>query len=259
MKNSKSNIGFTLIEILMVVGLVTILISIVIIAINPAIQFAQARNTQRSSNVNIISDAVYQYIIENQGSFPNNIDSSLRMIGTANSGCNVECGQERICTGYEWDSHCWYEGGADLTCVSVCASHGGNEDTCQENDNSSCDLCHHFHPGRPCQSQSFGMAPYYETGGNSCRYRSSGVSGSCLGKYYSRHRYCACNGDLANTESSCLDLASDVVGSYLPEMPYDPKLGSLEKTYYAIRKVGEERVEIISCKPELDEEIKSKK
>ena len=52
--------GFTLIEILIVIGIIAILSSIVIIAVNPARQFAQARDTKRQSDVNAILNAVYQ-------------------------------------------------------------------------------------------------------------------------------------------------------------------------------------------------------
>ena len=62
--------GFTLIEILVVIGLVAILATIVLIAINPARQFAQGRNSQRTSNVNAILNAIGQRIADNKGLFP---------------------------------------------------------------------------------------------------------------------------------------------------------------------------------------------
>jgi len=61
--------GFTLIEILVVIGIVAALAAIVIVAINPARQFAQARNSQRQSNVNTILNAVGQRLADNKGVF----------------------------------------------------------------------------------------------------------------------------------------------------------------------------------------------
>ena len=62
--------GFTLIEILLAIGILAILATAAIIAINPARQFAQARNTQRWNDIHAIMNAVYQYSVGHKGLLP---------------------------------------------------------------------------------------------------------------------------------------------------------------------------------------------
>ena len=68
-KTKQYSKGFTLIELLVVIGILAVLLAIVLIAINPARQFAQARNTQRTSNVGTILNAIGQDLADNKGIF----------------------------------------------------------------------------------------------------------------------------------------------------------------------------------------------
>lgn len=73
-KGANAQRGFTLIEILVVIGIIAVLAAVVLIAINPARQFAQARDSQRTSNVNAILNAVGQNLSDNAGVFDADFD-----------------------------------------------------------------------------------------------------------------------------------------------------------------------------------------
>src|SRR3972149_9057265 len=86
--------GFTLIELILTVGIIGILATVSFMLINPQRQLAKSRDTQRKTDLYSIASAVYQYSSEHSGALPDtdgdpdtsNFPTSATCIGTA-PGC----------------------------------------------------------------------------------------------------------------------------------------------------------------------------
>ena len=75
-------------EILLVVGIISILAGIVIVAINPSKQLATVRNTERKSDIKQIDSAITQYYIDNFH-YPTGITGTLTGICNTGSGAST--------------------------------------------------------------------------------------------------------------------------------------------------------------------------
>lgn len=74
--------GFTLIELIVVMGIIAILLVSVANSINPGRQFAQTRDAVRRADIMTIVSAVYQYAADNNGNVPTDITTSPNDVGS---------------------------------------------------------------------------------------------------------------------------------------------------------------------------------
>jgi type IV pilus assembly protein PilA len=82
--------GFTLLEILIAVGIIAILATIIVITLDPAERFRNARESRRLSDIQTVSSAIHQYIVDKRGEFPPGIDERERQLGTNTTGCEID-------------------------------------------------------------------------------------------------------------------------------------------------------------------------
>ncbi len=97
-QNNINQKGFTLIELLVVIGILAVLLAIVLVAINPARQFAQANNTQRRSDVGAILNAIHQYAADNRGVLPTGVPTVGGTVVEVNSTADVANTGAAFCT-----------------------------------------------------------------------------------------------------------------------------------------------------------------
>jgi len=92
--------GFTLVELLLVIGIIATLAVVTFVALDPAKRFMDSRNARRVSDVETILNAVHQYVIDNKGDFPSGVDETEKQLGTASSGCEATYGECSANTSY---------------------------------------------------------------------------------------------------------------------------------------------------------------
>lgn len=88
--------GFTLIELIIVIGLIGIMAVILIFLINPALQLEKTRDADRKSDLRLISSALELYRSD-QGAYPlPGAGNSLANCGTAFIDSSANCGSPRV-------------------------------------------------------------------------------------------------------------------------------------------------------------------
>ncbi len=86
--------GFTLVELIIVIAIISILAAGIFVAIDPAQRFNQANNARRSTDVASILDALIKYQADNSGSHLPSVAALIAgeysVIGT-DANCNTTC------------------------------------------------------------------------------------------------------------------------------------------------------------------------
>lgn len=111
MKSHKK--GFTLVELLVVIGIIVLLFAVTLIAIDPAKRLRQARDAVRNQDVRDLLEAVQEFIVDNDGDTPTGLDAIdeddggewRQVIGDGGvGGCSGDVGT--VCTNASTEDDC---------------------------------------------------------------------------------------------------------------------------------------------------------
>lgn len=67
--------GFTLVELLIVIGVIAVLASLAFVALDPLARFQESRNAQRWTDVNAVLSAIKLHQVDNKGIYDSSIDA----------------------------------------------------------------------------------------------------------------------------------------------------------------------------------------
>ncbi len=81
--------GFTLIEMLVVILIISTLAVTVFVALNPVKRLQDARDAKRWSDADSILTAIHEYVVDNAGALPAGITTTEQQLGTDATGCNA--------------------------------------------------------------------------------------------------------------------------------------------------------------------------
>lgn len=81
--------AFTLVELLLTVGIISLLAVAVFVALNPSRRLLDTKNARRTTDVDTILSAIHQSIVDNRGTYPTGLSAGMvqRQLGTAAAGC----------------------------------------------------------------------------------------------------------------------------------------------------------------------------
>ena len=98
-RRTKAKKGFTLVELLIVIGVIAVLAAFAFVALNPLARFQDARNAQRWTDVNTILSAVKLDLVDNGGTYLGviaDLTSDLYYQIGAGDACNDTCANPTV-------------------------------------------------------------------------------------------------------------------------------------------------------------------